>query len=302
MQKSTLSVLVSSLFVLFGGQGAAAQEIRVFEPIGAAVQSAGVAFGVPGQGPELGLIAVEPFDTVSPVTGAPYTADAITEVTQVLSDGNRIEQRASVAIARDARGRVRREHQAMVFGGMVARSQIPLVTISDPATGTHVTLDHERRVAYRVNTPVSRVVVRRDFEVSVRAGSEGRAEGPMMNFVGGRRIGPGAVDGADVRTEPLGERTIEGVRSEGTRTTMTIPADAVGNLLPIHVVSERWYSPDLRVVVLTRRSDPRFGETVYRLANVVRAEPPADLFEVPNDYRVDEQNLLSPRIVEPAGR
>jgi hypothetical protein len=39
--------------------------------------------------------------------------------------------------------------------------------------------------------------------------------------------------------------------------------------------------------VLSRRSDPRFGETTYRLQNIVRAEPSPELFQVPADYTVD---------------
>jgi hypothetical protein len=69
---------------------------------------------------------------------------------------------------------------------------------------------------------------------------------------------------------------------------MTVPAGAVGNQLPIEVVSERWYSPELQVIVETRRSDPRFGDTVYRLTNIVRAEPPSELFEVPPQFRIEE--------------
>ena len=39
---------------------------------------------------------------------------------------------------------------------------------------------------------------------------------------------------------------------------------------------------------MTRRSDPRFGETVYKLTNVQRAEPSASLFQVPADFTVRE--------------
>jgi hypothetical protein len=73
----------------------------------------------------------------------------------------------------------------------------------------------------------------------------------------------------------------------GTRTTTTIPAGEIGNQAPIHIVSERWYSPELRVVVASRRSDPRFGETNYRLENLVRSEPPAELFQVPGDFTIE---------------
>src|SRR6185436_13103454 len=86
--------------------------------------------------------------------------------------------------------------------------------------------------------------------------------------------------------ESLGRQVIEGVEAEGTRSTVTIPAGQIGNELPLNMVSERWFSPELRVLVLSRQSDPRFGETTYRLTNIVRQEPAADLFEVPSDFKV----------------
>jgi hypothetical protein len=39
---------------------------------------------------------------------------------------------------------------------------------------------------------------------------------------------------------------------------------------------------------MSRRSDPRMGETVYRLTNVSRSEPAHALFEVPADYTVTD--------------
>ncbi len=86
--------------------------------------------------------------------------------------------------------------------------------------------------------------------------------------------------------ESLGRQTVEGVEAEGTRVTVTIPAGAFGNERPINIVSERWYAPELQAVVLTKHSDPRFGETTYRLTNINRTEPAHTLFEVPADYTI----------------
>ena len=80
----------------------------------------------------------------------------------------------------------------------------------------------------------------------------------------------------------------EGVEAEGTRTTETIPAGEIGNEQPIQIVSERWYSPELQVVVMSKHSDPFVGETIYRLTNIVRGEPSRALFEVPVDYTLKE--------------
>jgi TonB family protein len=103
-------------------------------------------------------------------------------------------------------------------------------------------------------------------------------------------------------TESLGKQSIEGVEAEGTRTTITFPAGAMGNERPINVVSERWYSPELQIVVMTKHSDPRFGETSYRLTNINRSEPASNLFEVPSDYTLKtetsyprQMRMMTPR-------
>lgn len=84
----------------------------------------------------------------------------------------------------------------------------------------------------------------------------------------------------------LGSRDFEGVRADGKRTTYTIPAGEVGNRSPITVTSESWYSPDLQVTVYAKQSDPRSGDSIYRLANVKRIEQPVSLFRVPEDYAI----------------
>ena len=90
-------------------------------------------------------------------------------------------------------------------------------------------------------------------------------------------------------TTSLGMRDFDGVKAEGKQTTWTIPAGEIGNRKPIDVVSESWYAPDLQVTVYSRYNDPRTGETVYRLANIKRAEPAPDLFKVPADVTVKDR-------------
>lgn len=92
----------------------------------------------------------------------------------------------------------------------------------------------------------------------------------------------------NAKTENLGSRNIEGVEARGTRTTLTIPAGAVGNEREINIVSERWYSEQLKMIVMSRHSDPRFGDTTLTLTNLRLSEPPAPLFEVPADFTKQE--------------
>ena len=103
-----------------------------------------------------------------------------------------------------------------------------------------------------------------------------------------RRAKPNAQSEPDVKMEDLGTQVMESVTVQGKRVTRTIPAGQIGNERPLQVVTETWYSPDLQAVVMSKTTDPRSGESVYKLTGVSRAEPDHSLFEVPSDYTVSE--------------
>jgi hypothetical protein len=89
-------------------------------------------------------------------------------------------------------------------------------------------------------------------------------------------------------TKDLGTRDFNGVKAEGKLRSYEIPAGEIGNRNPIVVSDETWYSPDLQVTVYTKHSDPRSGDTMFRLDNLKREEPAASLFAVPSDYTVKD--------------
>jgi hypothetical protein len=276
------------------------------------------------QGPAMDVIALDPLSLGPLVTDAPYSAEAVTEFTQVLADGNRIERRTTGKVARNSQGGVRRE-QGISFGPLAAANSQPFVTIDDPANGVHVMLNYDTKVASRVRMMSSMVMSGpNSSEPAVIAfGSAGAANVEMKR---GAAIASGPIEtmrvettgdpgpltmswtssvtagvpfNGEVKNETLEPREIEGLRAEGTRSTVTLPAGSVGNVLPIETVSERWYSPQLKVVLLTRQSDPRFGETIYRLTNIDRSEPPADLFRVPDGFKTEEMKSGLPRLRRP---
>jgi hypothetical protein len=282
---------------------AGAQQTRVRAPqdVGAPT----VAFNVK-------VLESAPLESISVAKNAPFSADAVTEFTQTLGDGNRIERRYVSSIARDSRGRTRREEEIALVGPLGATGPAPrLVTILDPDTGMSYTLDEGTRVAYRnaiVPGKLVELAGRIDqmkaqlVEKRWQAGSGGRgaitvapapaiALPPLAVAEAGKIIAGIADPAAAVTVESLGVRSIEGVKAEGTRTTSTIPAGAIGNLMPIEVVSERWFSPELQMAVLITRRDPRAGNTEYRLTNIVRAEPADALFQVPPDYELRDGAL-----------
>ncbi len=111
---------------------------------------------------------------------------------------------------------------------------------------------------------------------------------------------PGAHPKYETRTEELGVQSIEGVEATGTRTITTIPAGDIGNERPIEIVYEKWYSKELQLVVMSKHSDPRFGEQTYRLTNIQRSEPDPSLFEVPQGYKVVSEVAPAYKIGTPA--
>jgi hypothetical protein len=138
--------------------------------------------------------------------------------------------------------------------------------------------------------------VRKDATVPVRRtegvnGLGGGMQGlPPFAFLGGvqwqQRMaarGPGVVTA-------LGSKEFEAapapVRAEGRLTTWTVPAGQVGNAKPLVSTAEVWISAELQLPVYTRSSDPRNGEASYRLVNLNRNPPSAELFVVPSGFVV----------------
>ncbi len=232
-------------------------------------------------------------DSAKPVTGAPYTATAITETTQVLADGNRIVNKTESQLARDSQGRTRRQEMTSNLGPLATNAP-KIAFINDPVDKVSYVLDLNDKTARVIKLsagprtfataagdvpkPVSpgagAVTVEKKIIVA-GAASPGVEQRVWVNTAGSP---------SETKTESLGTQTIEGVSAVGTRTTRTIPAGEIGNERPLEITSEVWTSPDLQMVVLSKRNDPRIGETVYRLTNIQRGDPDPSLFQIPSGF------------------
>jgi hypothetical protein len=258
-------------------------------------------------------------------TGRPYSAEATTEFSQVLGDGNRIARKATVRIYRDSDGRTRREE-------LGTEGTVKSISIYDPVSHVSYVLDPSsrtaRKSAMRVVYPASRVALsdedkkRIEARMEIDRGSTASAAGGVVlaapagappealteelrkrqqaeGVAGAGGRGRGVLQPAirvpqDAKEESLGQKMVEGVMADGKRVTTVLPAGAIGNQQPITVLSEQWFSPDLEILLMTRHSDPRSGETTYTVTNIVRAEPQASLFDVPADYTILESPYRAP--------
>src|SRR5437588_9940747 len=207
------------------------------------------------------------------VTGAPFSAVAVSETNQTMADGNHISRKTQSNIFRDSQGRVRRELTLVGFDPLAASGQPKsFVVINDPVAGVTYLLHPDQKSAENMGKPFATMggAIREEMRNKMAS----RAEREIAN--------------GNLKKEDLGTQTIAGVVVQGTRITRTIPASQSGNEKPITITHERWYSNDLQTVVMSKRSDPWSGETTYTLTNIQRSEPDASLFSVPSDYTVTQ--------------
>jgi hypothetical protein len=208
------------------------------------------------------------------VRGLPYSAERVTESVRVLADGNRIVQRNTEKVYRDSDGRTRVESE---WQGRT------LVQIQDPVAGMSYRLYPETKTGYRMAIAAP----------APAAGTSGAVTGSAAAVPDAARVAeqlapalPGA--GATTQSRSLGTKQIDGMTAEGGQATVTVPAGAAGNVRPMVTTNETWYARDLRIPVLTKTNHPFSGESVTRVQNLSRLEPPTALFAVPADYTVRE--------------
>ncbi|MBY0503648.1 MAG: hypothetical protein K2X03_07055 [Bryobacteraceae bacterium] len=234
-----------------------------------------------------GMMQMLPMDVGgSTVKNAPYSAEAVTESVQTLTDGNRITRKNTISQYRDGEGRTRREFELQSMGrlGDVEAGANKSISINDPVAKVHYSLNLKNKTAMKM--PAG------DGMFNIALAGPGMASATTIRTMerspGSEHMISFTTKSDDAKEEDLGMRNIEGVEAKGTRSTLTIPAGEVGNEQPLKIVVEKWYSEQLKTHVLTRHSDPRVGETTLRLTNIRLGEPSALLFEVPAGFTVQD--------------
>jgi len=224
------------------------------------------------------------------VTAAPYTATATTESTQVLADGNRIVNKTSSFIARDSQGRTRRETDLHRIGTMQVDSP-KTVFINDPTTHTQYIFTPGGEATKVLRSEGNSKEAPQIIELHKMR--EQRLKDKTIVTVRSAHDGQQKEENNEqIKHEDLGTQTIEGVSAKGKRETVTIPAGEIGNEKPIEIVTETWFSPELHTMVLRKHSDPRLGDSTYRLTDIKRNEPDASLFQPPPGAKVSIERSL----------
>jgi hypothetical protein len=234
-------------------------------------------------------VAIPPPFAARAVTGAPYSGELVTEQVQTLSDGTHIMHKSQPSKHyRDSLGRTRTERPMFpnAFNAPAAMAAAPtMIEITDPVAQFRYTLDTANKVAHRQALPA--VPTARAGAMSAGSAAGPGAEAPQY-AANAQRTAAETVR-PEMKHESLGIRTIEGVEATGTRNTTTWPVGALGNDRPISRVAEIWMATQLKVMVLSKSLDPRFGEDTTTLTNINLGEPAMSLFQPPPDYSVVDE-------------
>jgi hypothetical protein len=211
----------------------------------------------------------------NPVSGAPFSGTETTVSTQTLANGSTITHNSTTTFYRDSSGRVRTETTLPARPGS-NESPRTMITISDPVAGVIHNLDPVNKVSHDMT-------VRRPGNAQNRPAPRTATTGSEQDRAF-RGRGPGS--DPNVAHETLTAQSVNGVYATGTRSTHTIKAGTQGNSQDLQSVHEVWQSPDLKIPVMVKDTDPVRGTTVRQMTNIVRSEPDASLFQVPGGYTV----------------
>jgi TonB family protein len=204
-------------------------------------------------------------ERIASLRGQPFSAKVELETSTQLQDGTQITHKTYNFIARDSAGRTRNEMRNWIppDGG---EPRLIRIELWDPATRTRTDL-----------FPLTKVV--RQW---VAYSSQTNSLVPRTNSK------------PEITKEYLGTDTMEGLPVKGTRVTVVQPAGAVGNDRPLSIVTENWFSPELRINLLTTKTDPRYGVQTVRLTELARSEPDAAMFAVAEDYKIVNDTAAVP--------
>jgi hypothetical protein len=241
-------------------------------------------------------------------TGKPFSATVTTQTAQTYLDGTHVSQTTTTVQYRDAEGRTRIERSEP---GVSASGPAKSITIRDPVAGVSYNLNPAEKTAVKLVMPGNPAG---PAGAPAAGGRGGRGGGRGDSASGSNSDAPARIQQAlsDLKdmaavqaarnnqndiVEDLGTATVNGVPAHGTRITTVVPVGAIGNDKEFRSVTERWFSPDLNLLIKSVSTDPRFGTTTYELTNVSRQSPDPSLFQPPADY-----NIVPAQPTQPASK
>jgi hypothetical protein len=205
---------------------------------------------------------------IPPKSNAPFSLLLQTEWVKTLSDGGTMTMVNQRRIARDSKGRIYQERWYLVPKVGKYESQMNVIQISDPNTHTHYNcfvLEKPQQCILSTYTPSVDAVY--NFDTPSSSGTLPDEAGATIH-------------------DNLGKQLLDGVETMGSRDSIIYNPGVFGNDRKMTIEKEFWYSPQLGINLLSKRSDPRFGTQTFTVTNLILSEPDTHLFDLPAGFAV----------------
>lgn len=201
---------------------------------------------------------------VPALAGAPFSLTLRTEWVKVFADGGTVTLTNHRAIMRDNAGRIFEERR--LLGPKDGKIDSPLAWLQYADQSTHTLYNCK---------PSTHVCYLQFYNPSPPASEA--APGSTFFSTGTRQV------------DDLGRQLMDGMEVKGTRVTATLNPHVVGNDRPYVTTREFWYSAQLGINLLSKRSDPRSGSQMFTVTDLSLTEPDSAAFKPPEGYSVVDE-------------
>ncbi len=211
---------------------------------------------------------------LTPVANAPFSGQVDIVSHRRLADGTEQVITARNTLARASSGKVYQEYHVLAAPELLGKTPLMSRFTYDPSS--------RERIEMYPQTHLARLLVLRGPQ---RTPAE--ALPPDQRALADKVTGTVVID--------LGKQQMDGMELQGIRKQRIVPAELSGTGKPVTITDDYWYSPELSIYMTIRHEDPRTGEQLVAVSNVTRAEPDAQQFAVPPEYKlVDETTREAP--------
>jgi hypothetical protein len=217
--------------------------------------------------------------TIGSVPGYPISGTIYAENTRPDSHGKLVITRFRSKIYRDSKGRTRLEWD------MTPLDETPkpgwfMIEIYDPTTRTSIHLQPSIKAASTGHFPGPDENPQQICEASDFPKVDPKPEMDPEDFA--------RVALPQVSQEELAHDVVNGMTARHGRQSVKLAPNSPGKNSDYATVTDYWFSQELQVFVLVKRSGPGKSQHTVKLSNISRGEPDLSLFTVPPGYQVAE--------------
>jgi hypothetical protein len=211
--------------------------------------------------------------TIGSVPGYPISGTIDAENTRTDSPGKTVIARYRSKIYRDSKGRTRLEWDMTPLGEPPKPGWF-MIDIYDPTTRTSIHLQPSIKAAWKGHFPAPNEKPQQVCKAS------------QLPEIDPKDLAQLAIP--QVSQEELAADVVDGMAVRHGRESVKLRPNSSGKSAAYARVTDYWFSQELQVFVLVKRSGPGNSQHTIKLSDISRREPDPSLFTVPPDYQVSK--------------